>query len=126
MYCGASAAHWRTFVKSDESSKKQLTDSKRDSSPQTHESRHSSLRLPPASDEIDWGLVSTRELIKALKKRCDGLILITYEHNNGEDYEGDFSYHGSKTILRGLRDTLMDDLARFFGELPSYDDEETA
>lgn len=72
-------------------------------------SEDSELTLGPDAKDIDFSAVSTEELVNALKKRVDGLLLITFEHCTKPGPDGAFFWKGSSTILRGLKDQLVEE-----------------
>jgi len=64
-------------------------------------------------------------LVDELKRRGDGLLLITYEHTtDASDNDGGVWIHGSPTVIRGLRECLIEELDRALYDGGSNEDPE--
>lgn len=67
----------------------------------------------PMEEDLDLALISSEALLEELYKRVDGMILITYEHTTDETAsDGIFVMKGSQTVVRGLRDMVMEGVRR--------------
>jgi hypothetical protein len=84
--------------------------------------------MPPTAEEIDLSLLSEKELVNELRRRLDGLLLITYEHTRDIGTDGNVYIFGSGTVVRGLLRS-MDEAGEAWivnSESPPTDDEDAA